>query len=69
MHVAIRAPSSSFRQTSNHDRGFAVRPSDEPLDELPDDELPDEDADGVDDGDDEPLGRWCAVPPVDPPVG
>ena len=67
--------------SARQDRGFAVRPSDELPDELPDEpleepleELPDDEplADGDDDGareGSEPLGRWCAVDPVDEPPG
>ena len=59
----------------SYGRGFAVRPSDDPLDELPD-ELPDDDEpedDPLDDDDGvgvepgEELGRSRAGAPVDVP--
>lgn len=55
----------------SYGRGFAVRASDDPLDEPPDDPLDDDplDDDGVGDGWDDWLGRSCAVDPVDDPPG
>ena len=68
------APSTSLAvmRPRRHDRGFAVRPSDDPPDELPDDDPPDDDPlddEGVGDGADEPLGRSRAVAPVEDPPG
>ena len=59
----------------SYGRGFAVRPSDDPPDELPDDELPEDDplddGDTLDDGggSGDRLGRSRAVGPGDEPPG
>ena len=62
-----------FRDSSvHHDRGFAVRPSDEPLDDDPaeDDPLGDDEGRGAGGGGSElRLGRSCAVAPVEDPPG
>ena len=65
------APSACLaeRRPRPHDRGFAVRPSDDPPDDDPEDDDPlDDDPpddDGVGDGWDVCLGRSRAVAPVD----
>ena len=70
----LTLPNGVGRPT-RYDRGFAVRPSDEPPEDEPPDEPRDDDpddsldGDGVGDGDELCRGRSCAVPVDVPPVG
>jgi len=68
----LALPNGVGRPT-RYDRGFAVRPSDEPPDDEPPDDDPDDedplDCEGVGDGDELCRGRSCAVPVDVPPVG
>jgi len=80
---APRPSSLALTRPRPHDRGFAVRPSDDPPDDEPpdddpldddppDDDPPDDDPpddDGVGDGWDVCLGRSRAVAPADEPPG
>ena len=72
---ALPAPRSRLATawTIRYDRGFAVRPSDEPPDDEPLDDDPDDDdpldCDGAGDGDEVWRGRSCAVPVAVPPLG